>query len=173
MGFKKTAFGLIASAAFVISSFGAVAANDVDVNVDLLPNECSVMATTSQITMGPFQYNGKDGYVLVGKNGQNIGLSVKVPEPGASCATSFTLLGGVLTNGDDEISGSHMGIKPGRSGEGNHYGGSGTNLGVGGTWNLLSDTSHAYTTMKTVPDNVGAGEYTGTIQITLVDQTPQ
>lgn len=172
MGFKRTALGLIASAAFVVSSFGAVAANDVDVNVDLKPNECSVTATTSEIALGPFEYNGKNGYELTGKKGQNIGLSVTVPEPGASCETSFTLMDGVLSNGEDTISGSHMGIKPGRSGEGKHYGGSGANLLVGGNWNLLSDTSHAYTTMTTVPNDVSAGTYTGTIQITLVDQTP-
>lgn len=168
MKIKNKVVGSVAAIAMAISVIMPAAAEDIGANVNLLPNVCSVTASTSNVSMGPFQFDGKNSYALAGNPTRNIGLSVTVPGPGDTCETSFSLLNDEMTNGSSSIDGSNLSIKPGRSGGPGFYPGSASSLGSASTWNLYSDTTHSVVRMETAPEDAAPGTYQGTIQIAIV-----
>jgi hypothetical protein len=161
MNLKSKLFGLTAATMLSIGAVTGVAAQhsftDTDLHVELVPNICSVSASTSNVTFGPWEFDGKGEYVLVGSHVRAIHWDMTVPGPGQSCDVNFSMFGSALKSGDNRIGSENVSFSV------YNYGAVG-NLGAKKTVSLNpSHTGGAF--YLNVPEDAQPGEYSGTIRI--------
>lgn len=132
---------------------------DSDLNVDLVPNVCSVSASTSDVTFGPWEFDGTGSYVLTGLDSKAILWDMTIPGPGQTCDVSFSMFGNALKSGDDKIGSENLSFAV------YNYGAVG-DLGGKKIVPLSPERNHYGGAFKlSIPEDAQPGTYTGTIRI--------
>jgi len=163
MNLKKTLFGLTTAAMIGIGSISGVAAQhsatDAKLNVELIPNICSVSGATSNVVFGPWEYDGTGAYVLAASNADSRAIfwDMTVPGPGQSCDVSFSMFGHRLNSGENSLSSGNVSFAV------YNYGAVG-DLSTKRTVSL-NPGHHGGAFTLNVPADAQPGEYSGTLRI--------
>lgn len=163
MNLKKKLFGLTAATMMTLGSAAGVAAQhsytDTDLHVELIPNICSVSASTSDVTFGPWEFDGTGSYVIADPKADSRAIfwDMTVPGPGQSCDVSFSMFGHRLNSGENSISSGNVSFAV------YNYGAVG-DLSTKRTVSL--NPRHQGGAFKlNVPADAQPGEYSGTLRI--------